>query len=344
MNAKTIITKLSEERLSDWNQYVCNHSDGTFFHLAEWENVVNKSFGHDTYYLMATVSNDVVGVLPLVHVKSLLFGNALVSTPFCVYGGILANDDSVRHELVHSAQSIAEETGVDYIEFRNQIEAQPNWPKKDLYVTFRKEIDPDPEVNLKAIPRRQRRMVRQGIKAGLISTVDNNVDEFYKIYSTSVRNHGTPVFSKKYFVNLKNKFKDKCEIRIVRKGSTAVSAVMSFYYKNEVLPYYGGGLLDARKYSAFDFMYWDLMKHASENGISIFDYGRSKVGTGSFSFKKNWGFEPIPLEYQYCLLKCKHVPEVNPLNPKYQLFIKAWKRLPLGIANRLGPVLAKNLG
>ncbi len=152
------------------------------------------------------------------------------------------------------------------------------------------------------------------------------------------------MFSRKYFEILKY-FADRCEIlTVTHEGKKVVCAVMNFYFRNEVLPYYGGGGEGARDLKGNDFMYWEVMRRAAERGLGIFDYGRSKVGTGSFHFKKNWGFEPIPLHYQYHLVNARSIPDVNPMNPKYKLFIDAWKRLPLPIANRIGPILSRNLG
>lgn len=345
MHEKVTIREINSDiEFLQWDKYVQEHVKGTFFHLSGWKYVVEKTYGHKMMYLAAYEGETLIGILPLGHIKSRLFGNALISSPFCVYGGAIADDSAIVSKLELAAAEEARKQQVDFLELRNLEKTQEDWPVKELYVTFRKEMDSDPENNLKAIPRRQRRMVRQGIKANLISYIEDDVDSFFHIYSTSVRNHGTPVFPKSFFQNIKRTFNDKCEIRIVKKDNELVSAVMSFYFRDEVLPYYGGGLPVARKYSAFDFMYWDLMQTACQAGVRIFDYGRSKIGTGSYSFKKNWGFIPQPLPYQYCLINCKHVPEINPLNPKYQIFIKAWKTLPVPIANIIGPWLARNLG
>jgi FemAB-related protein (PEP-CTERM system-associated) len=213
-----------------------------------------------------------------------------------------------------------------------------------LYVTFRKELDPDPDTNLKQIPRRQRAMVRKGIKAGLVGQLDDTTDRFYPLYAESVRNLGTPVFSRRLFDALREQFGRQCEILTIEHEGRPISSVMSFYFRDEVLPYYGGGSFEARGVAANDFMYWDLMRRACERGVKVFDYGRSKRDTGSFRFKKHWGFEPEPLHYECLLVKAREIPEVNPLNPKYAFFIRTWKKLPVGVANALGPWLSKNLG
>ena len=340
-----MIKNLDGADFQRWNEFVENSEQATFFHRAEWKEVIDRAFNHKTHYLYSEKNGEIDGILPLVHVNSLLFGNSLVSTPFCVYGGIVANDQQALADLDQQACQLAEELHVDYLEMRNlQPSNRADRQKKDLYVTFRKEMDPEVEKNLAAIPRKQRAMVRKGIKSGLISTIDQDIERFYRAYSESVRNLGTPVFSKKYFQILKEVFKQQCEILTIEKDGVLIGSVMSFFHKDTVLPYYGGGTDQARLVKGNDFMYWEVMRRAVEKGIKIFDYGRSKKGTGSYSFKKHWGFEPEPLHYEYHMVRADKLPDINPLNPKYQLFIAAWKKLPLTVSQAIGPWLSKDLG
>jgi FemAB-related protein (PEP-CTERM system-associated) len=196
-----------------------------------------------------------------------------------------------------------------------------------------------------AIPRKQRAMVRKGIKNGLASVLESSADRFFALYSDNVHRHGTPPFPRRYFARLKEVFGDDCEILVVTdRDGQPVSGVLSFYFRNEVLPFYAGDMKVARDLAANDFKYWELMRRACERGVAIFDFGRSKQGSGSFDFKKNWGFEPTPLCYEYCLLKRDSVPQNNPLNPKYRAFIALWRRLPRRVANALGPMIVRNLG
>ena len=327
-----------------WDNYVMASEEASFFHLSAWQQVIQQAFDHQTYYYFYEQDGEIAGILPLVHIKSLLFGNALISNAFCVYGGIIASHSEAFEALQSQAQQLARELGVDCLEMRNRSQQHADWPHKELYVTFRKVLDSDHDKNMAAIPRKQRAMVRAGIKAGLTSVIDESVDRFYQAYSESVRNLGTPVFPKRYFEVLKQVFSEDCEILTVEHEGRLVASVMSFYFKDEVLPYYGGGTELARDLKGNDFMYWEVMRRAVDKGCRLFDYGRSKVGTGSYRFKKHWGFEPEPLYYEIDLVKAKQIPEINPLNPKYQLFIAAWKRLPLPISQLVGPWLAKDLG
>jgi FemAB-related protein (PEP-CTERM system-associated) len=335
----------SSEDAIRWDQFLETCREATFFHRAGWKEVIDRAFHHNTHFLFAEVDGTIQGVLPLGHINSHLFGNALISVPFCVQGGIAANSPAAHSALEKAACELAASLSVDYLEMRNPQRRHLAWHvKNNLYVNFSKTIVADPEVNFKIIPRKQRAMVRKGIQAGLVAEVDGDIEHFFRAYSESVRNLGTPVLSRNYFHILKKVFNEACEILTVTHNGQLVSSVMSFYFRDQVLPYYGGGTALARNLKGNDFMYWELLRRACERGVRTFDYGRSKVGSGSYSFKKNWGFAPEPLYYEYYLVKANKLPDVNPLNPKYRLFIELWKRLPLPLSQVLGPFVARNLG
>ncbi|WP_295957136.1 FemAB family XrtA/PEP-CTERM system-associated protein [Rhodoferax sp.] len=328
-----------------WDKFVFSNLNATFFHRAGWQRVINKVFNHPTYFLYVECSGVVEGILPLAHVKSILFGNSLVSLPFAVYGGVVALNEETATALELAAQELANSLNVDHLELRNLDQRHFDWPAQDIYVTFRKSILPTEEENLLAIPRKQRAMIRKGIKNGLSSLISLNVDDFFKLYSDNVHRHGTPAMSRNYFLTLINEFGNDCEILTIFSNTGApLSSVFSFYFRDEVLPYYAGDDVSARELAANDFKYWELLRRACASGLKTFDYGRSKVETGSFAFKKNWGFEPKPLCYEYCLYKRDSIPQNNPSNKKYKLLISIWKRLPIPVANTLGPFIVKNLG
>lgn len=329
-----------------WDRFVAECPEATFFHRAGWKRVIDRAFRHKTYYLYVEAGGAIQGILPLVHIHHPLFGNSLSSQAFCVYGGPIASTEAARQKLDEAALELAERLNVDYLEYRFlRPTPQEGWVQKaDFYFTFRKALDPEVERNLLAIPRKQRAMVRKGQGFGLKSEIDPDPMRLHRVYSESVRNLGTPVFSARYFRILKEEFREDCETLIVVHGDRPVSGVMSFYFRDEVLPYYGGGTSEARRLAANDFMYWEVMRRAVERGCRLYDFGRSKRGTGSFDFKKFWGFAPQPLCYAYFLRRAAKPPEINPLNPKYRLFVALWKKLPLAIANALGPHIVRYLG
>jgi FemAB-related protein (PEP-CTERM system-associated) len=330
-----------------WDRFVEAMPAGTFFHLAGWARVIETAFGHATHYIFTERDGAITGVLPLARVKTLLFGDTLISNPFCVYGGPLAADAESEAALTAHAEALLTRTGAAALEFRHlgSAEAAEGWIERpDLYVTFRKPIEADHDRNMKAIPRKQRAMVRKGIQNGLSSTADRDVATLHRIYAESVRNLGTPVFSRRYFQILMDVFGDAADIVTIVDHATPIASVMNFYFRDEVLPYYGGGSTVARSRAGNDFLYWETMRRAADRGARLFDFGRSKLGTGAFSFKHNWGFEPEKLHYRFRLKPGGSIPDHNPLNPKYRMFIAAWKRLPLPVANLLGPFIVRGVG
>lgn len=328
-----------------WDKFVFSCPGATFFHRSGWQNIVRNVFHHETYFLYAEEDGVIQGVLPLGHVNSWLFGNSLTGLPFAVYGGIAADNPLAADALELEAERIARHLGVAHLELRNVNPRHADWPTQDLYVTFRKEILDGEEANMLAIPRKQRAMVRKGIKNGLVSQIDSNVDRFFALFADNVHRHGTPAMPKKYFKALQTEFGTDCEVlTVVAPDGRALSSVLSFYFRDEVMPYYAGDDEAARDLAANDFKYWELMRRACVRGLKMFDYGRSKRGTGPYAFKKNWGFEPTPLYYEYRLYKRDAIPQNNPNNAKYKLMISIWRRMPIGLANWLGPFVVRNLG
>lgn len=330
---------------ANWDHFVMGCDHATFFHLAAWQQLIREVFRHRTYFLYAERDGVIEGVLPLAQVDSLLFGHSLISLPFASYGGVAANNQDAADALEKEAQQVAKGLGVGHLELRNVGQRHADWPSQDLYVTFRKAIPEVLDDRMMCIPQKRRNMVRKAIKLGLYATWGDSVDDFFPLYAENVRDHGTPALPKRYFKELMQVFGDKCEILTIRAADgSPLSAIMAFYFRDEVMAYYAGEAAQARNTAANDLKYWELMRRAAQRGSKIFDFGRSKRGTGSFEFKRTWGFEPEQLHYEYVLIKRTEVPQNNPMNPKYQAFIALWRRLPIALANQLGPFLVRNLG
>lgn len=331
-----------------WDAYVRRAPQATFCHLTGWGRVIERVWRHRPHHLLAERHGTVSGVLPLFHVRSRLFGSMLVSSPNAVYGGMAADDSESRCVLTEAAKRLAEELHVDYLELRQRdelAEADATLRRKDLYFTFEHPITTDEEALLKSFPRDLRTMIRKGIKNGLTSVVGRAelLDEFYDVYATSVRNLGTPVFPKRLFAEMLAEFPDTSDILIIRQGERVAGGVLSFYFRETVMPYYGGAYAEFYRTGINNFMYWELMRHAARRGYTRFDFGRSKAGTGAYEFKRGWGMAPRALPYQFYLVRATQMPDLNPMNPKYELMIKVWKRLPLEVTKLLGPVIVKNL-
>lgn len=330
----------------EWEAFVAAHPDATFFHRLSWREIAEDVFGHRAHYLAHREGGELAAVLPLVEVRSRLFGHALISTAFCVGGGPLARSEAALGEIVAAAERLGGQLGVDYIELRDARGFAPaaGWAARgDLYATFEAPIPASEDDNLKQIPRKQRAVVRKALERELTTTLDSGVDDFYRLYARTMRDHGTPALPKRYFAALKETFGEACEILTVRSHGRPVSSVLSYYFRDRVLPYYTGGAPQARALGSNDLMYWKLMRRAAERRCAVFDFGRSKRGTGPFHFKCNWGFEPRAITHHYRLIRSREVPNLNPTNPRYRAMIAAWRRLPLPVANAVSPLLSRNL-
>ena len=325
-----------------WDAFVKNHPEGSPFHLFAWHDAVVKAFGHKPSYFLLTANGEVIGILPLFQLKSFLFGNIISSVPFGAYGGILADSDESFLMLLEKAKDTTRVCDADYLELKFFDPKECGLHESSLHYAFIKELSPDHDDNMKAIPRKQRAMVRKGMKSGLTAHVgEQYLDDFYRVFARNVHQLGTPVYPRKWFRALLDEFGPDAEIMVINHGDTVVSGVFSLYYRNTVLPYYAGSLMEYREYAPNDFQYWELMRRAVERGCRFFDFGRSKKDSGHFSFKKHWGFEPQALHYQFYLHNISELPGINPRNPRYRKKIEAWKKLPQWVARILGPHIVK---
>lgn len=340
------VRPLEEAGEGAWDAFVRSRPDATFFHLSPWRHVIARTFRHPTYYAVAEQDGAVVGVLPLARMRTLLFGDLLASTPFCVYGGPVAATPEAASALEAHAVDLQRRIGAACLEFRHLHAPVEGWDlRPPLHWTFRKPISGIPDADLKAIPRKQRAVVRRGLSNDLSVTVDRDADTLHRVYAESVRNLGSPVFPRRYFRMLLDAFPGAADVTTVLHGEAPVASVLSFHFRDEVLPYYGGGTPAARALGANDRMYWEVMRRAAtERGARIFDFGRSKAGTGAYDYKRNWGFEPAPLRHAYRLRPGARLSENNPSNPRYARVIALWRRMPLAIANVVGPPLVRGLG
>lgn len=310
---------------------------------------MEKGCRQRSHYLIAeNEQGAIAGLLPLSEIRSALFGNALISAGFGVDGGILADDRPVVLALADAAWAVAEKLGCPTLELRGGPVPDERWKRKEgVYAGFSRALPQGDEAILNGIKKRQRAEVRRAQTFGLEirrGRSEANRAFHFRVYSESVRNLGTPIFPRALFEAMIEAFGEDADILGVFKDGQPLSSVLSFYFKGTVFPFWGGGTAEARDLRANELLYYELMRHASARGCTRFDFGRSKVGTGAYAFKKNWGFEPEPLIYAVRTADGSLPRDVNPTSPRYQLRIAVWKKLPLWLANRAGPPIARGLG
>ena len=342
------ISLLEASDFDGWDKFVSSHPKGTFCHLSGWKSVIEIGAGQQCPYLVAKQDSLIVGILPLTIKKHFIFGKALISNMFCVYGGAIAADNAVANALYDHAWNFAMDHQLPVLEVRADVLEKTqgdDWITSAGSATFKKQLATTDEEQLLAIPRKQRAVVRKSLKNGLSTDWTGDIDIFYDLYARSVLALGTPVFPKKLFVALASVFGDAVQTQLtLGPDGRPVASLMSFYFNGTVMPYYAGGSALVRSLGAHDFMYYNLMLHARDRGCTFFDFGRSKVDSGPYKFKKNWGFEPTPLSYCFCSAPGVAQPNLSQQTGPFAVLSKVWKKLPLGVSKVLGPHLARHLG
>jgi FemAB-related protein (PEP-CTERM system-associated) len=328
---------------SDWDDFVLRHPYGSPFHLIAWRKTIEEIFGYRALYLMAFDGTNICGVLPIFLIENVLVGRALLSIPFAVYGGVLANSHEVRKAFSDQVRTLGVALDVDYVELRNAYPEQClGFDCLTRYVTFKQKIGTDEEAILQSIPRKTRAAVRKALKCEFNTQFRRETEAFEDLYHRNLRRLGTPSFPKKYFRTLLNHFGAMADIREARLGDQVASAVLSFYFRDQILPYYGASDPAMNEFAPNNFMYYDLMCSAGQAGYSVFDFGRSKKNVGgSYDFKAHWGMVEKELPYEMLLVKRKELPNFTPTNALFRAPRKLWQYLPLAVTRTIGPIFIR---
>ena len=347
--AGLLVRGLSAGEDARWDRYVRAHPQGTPFHLSGWRRVVWETFGHDPLYLLAEEGTLIRGVLPVFRATCFAEGfrrmKVHISVPYGVYGGILADDGEVERALLKDACRRAEAEGVGYLELRDKEDRGYDLPGSDLYVGFIGDLPEKPEDCLGRIPRKARAEVRKGRdRNGLVFREGLEMKEFHRLFAVNKRHLGTPPLPRRYFEALQEEFGESVYLHAVSTPEGRVAgAVLSFAWRDTLMPYYSGSVKELDRLGVNNFMYWALMRWGVEKGFRKFDFGRSRKDSGSYHFKRHMGFEPFPLRYQFYLVRSRSVPAFHPGNPETRKAQKIWSKMPMALAVPLGGILSKYL-
>jgi FemAB-related protein (PEP-CTERM system-associated) len=334
-----------------WDAWVRRHPQGTFFHLSGWRRVVEETFGHKPHYLVAEQGRVWHGVLPLFYAPSPLVGDEMVSVPYAVYGGVLAGDPEIRGALYRAGCKVGGERGAARVQLRH-LEPREGGREgletqlQDLYLTFRKELPKDPEEVMPGIPKKARAEVRRAMRDhGLEFGESENLDRFHDLFARDKHRLGSPALPMRWFSGLREEFGRDVVLHEARLPSGEVIAmVMSFVFRDTLYAYYSGVSVKYFSTGVNNFIYCKIMEWCVEQGLRVFDFGRSRKDSGVVNFKRHMGFEPTPLHYEYFVLRGDgELPQFNPSNPRLSGPRTIWSKLPLAVTNRLGGRLSRYL-
>jgi len=329
-----------------WDAYVSRHFNSTNYHQFGWKKVIERSFGHTTYYLAAKNSDrNICGVLPMVHMKSTLFGNFLVSIPFFNYGGMLYNSNEAAGALLDESWRLMKDVGADHAELRHLSIQGNGLHTKQHKVTMILNLEKDEETQWKALDAKVRNQVRKAQKSSLQAVVGHLelLDGFYDVFCRNMRDLGTPVYGKLFFRNVLEAFPESTRIiAVVLDGKTIAAGILTWFRDTLEVPW-ASSVRDFRELCPNNLLYWEAIRFAIGRNFSKFDFGRSTPGEGTYLFKKQWGAQGVQLYWQYLLNDGMVMPELNPANPKYRMAIKMWQHLPVPVTNILGPGIVRNI-
>jgi FemAB-related protein (PEP-CTERM system-associated) len=324
----------------DWERFVEARRDDAGYHAWNWRRVFENAFGHRCVYLMARRDRDVAGVLPLVQIKSRLFGNTLTSLPFLNYGGVMAGAADAAEALVASAKREAEARRCGHVELRHVGAQFPQLPSKQHKVSMRLPLGPN---MWDALDRKVRNQIRKAEKSGLV--VERGglelVPEFYTVFARNMRDLGTPVYSRRLFEEVIRAFPERSRVHVVRLKDQPVAAGFTYRTARMVQLPWASSIRAFNPMCPNVLLYWDAIQYAQGLGAPVFDMGRSTPNEGTFKFKAQWGAQPVPLHWEYQLLAPGELPNVSPANPKFQLAIAVWQKLPLALTTRVGPMIVR---
>jgi FemAB-related protein (PEP-CTERM system-associated) len=331
-----------------WNEYV--QQQAGLSHCIEWKGVIEAAFGHRTrYWLAEDASGALCGILPSVHLKSVLFGNFIVALPYLNDGGVCASDTATLRALLDAAIADARGQGATHIEFRQNApldaEVGLDLPVKTSKVAMRLPLPEDAEVLFKSFDAKLRSQIRRPTKEGMTARIGRleELDAFYHVFARNMRDLGTPVYARAFFRRILDAFPTCSWICTVYQGPTPVAAGFLIGFKETLEIPWASSLAAYNRHSPNMLLYWTALSWACEQRFRTFDFGRSTPGEGTYRFKAQWGAKPHPLYWHYWLREGGPLPELNPHNPKYRAAIALWKKLPVGLTKLIGPSIVRNL-
>jgi len=328
-----------------WDSFVAANPAATYCHSWNWKQVIENSFGWRTSYLLAEEDGVVHGVLPMVIQKSRLFGTFVSSMPFLNAGGILADSPDAQRRLLEAAILVARQARAKHLELRHPADRGLGLPARTNKVTVVLSLDPDTDKMWKVLDTKIRTKIRKSMSFGMTSEFggSNLLREFYSVWSQNMRDLGTPAYSPLFFKEIVSAFPQNTHLCVVRHQGRPVAVSFLIGFRDRVEAVWSSSVRDTLSLKPNMYLYWNLFCFAARQGYRLFDFGRSTVGSGTHSFKLQWGGQTVPLHWDYWLADGNTLPEINPSNPKYELAIRMWQKLPLSITRLLGPRIARCL-
>lgn len=338
------VSTLSESHHKAWDDFALAQG-GSVYHDTRWRTLIERVFKHRTHYLYAHRGDVIHGILPLVHMRHIVFGSYLVSMPFLTYGGVLADSPETATELLNRAAQLADELGCSHVETRDLAPLPVDWPVRTDKISMVRELPEDAVQLDKAIGSKLRAQVKRPRREGATAHVGGMdlLDEFYSVFAINMRDLGTPVYSRSLFAEILTAFPDQAGIVSIRVNEEPAAAGFLLRDGETMEIPWASSLRKFNRISVNMLLYWEVLVHCMEVGCTRFDFGRTSENSNTHRFKRQWGAQPVQLHWHYWLRDGAELPGLTPTNPKFKAAIAVWQRLPLPLANLLGPHVVRGL-
>ena len=337
--------EISDGERAKWDAYVNSHPCASLYHQYCWRDIVVQSFDHESNYLVAqNADGTICGVLPLIRLRSRLFGDFAVSIPFFNYGGPLTDNDQATAVLLEAATAYARNSDMHHLEIRS-TRTLNEWPCRTDKVSMIKRLPATAE----ALDEEIGAKVRAQIKRGQSENPEVDIgglellDDFYRVFSINMRDLGTPVYGKQLFRNILTTLPNNAHLVVLKLRGKAVAAAFLLGHRDLMEIPWASTLRSVNALNMNMVLYRAVLGFCIERGFRFFDFGRSTHNSGTFKFKKQWGAEPLQHYWHYWLADGGALPELKPDSPKFKLLVACWQRLPVALSRLVGPHIVKYL-
>ncbi len=338
------ISIAEDSHMGEWDSYVRSHPSASVYHLFEWRKIISKVFRRESYYLVCRRGQTISGVLPLVRLKSVFFGDFIVSMPYVNYGGVLADDAESEAGLVDRAAALGEELGLSHIELRHTSDTV-DLPKRTEKVAMHLELCGDAEDLWKRLGAKRRSQIKRPLREGATMDIGGVelLEDFYSVFAVKYRDLGVPVYPLRWFRAVLEQLPDQARVFVARIKDQPVASSIVLGFNDTLEVPWASSLRSADRFGINMYLYWEMLQYAEGNGYKIFDFGRSTKDSGTLRFKKQWGAVPVQLYWHYWMRNSEEIPRLNAANPKYRAAVSAWRVLPVWVTKLIGPTIVKNL-
>lgn len=357
------VTILDASKANKWDELVEGTYHSSAYHLWDWGEILSFVYGYQRYYLAVVQKNTIIGGLPLIHVKSWLFGDKLISLPFCEYGGPLVNSElsdkearQVTKSLLSATNRLARTLHVKYVQIKKPMamivegimgtQGYTNFPR---YVTFQIDLTRELDELWANVHKSKRKAARKALKGGVVAKELESVEQlkaYYLLYLKTHKRHGSPPHKYEFFKRLYDAFflKGRMKILLAEYEGKLIGGRISFCHGKTIFNWYSVIDWKHRSLNPNSLLSWSIIEWGVKNGYHKLEFGRTRRGTTIYDFKKDWGGQETYLQEYVFFMNSRKSELPDPKQLKYEYLSKVWLLIPIPLTRKIGPRIRASIG